>query len=254
MGILTSTGACPYCDSGHSTACFAEYDDGYKCFSCGIVKFYNSEQQAWRGIVNKQINKERITLDYETNPKNFNIIVKQWLYEHYVYDNTIRRFNIFSCADSLIFPSVVSGKIEFWQQRFFPEKKIIGYGRKISAKLINNTSNKVFLVEDYISAVRLAELNYNVWCIFGTSLSKDETIQLLKEYNNICLWLDGDKAGMDGANKLIKWFGVESRKLQKSFPMQFTNPWIYTIIQTELDPKKYTQTEIKEIIDEKFNN
>ena len=87
-------GVCPHCDGGHKSPCYAEYVDGYKCFSCGVSKSYNNHRMAVMGRTRPTIKKDMHIPNHISNPKLFNVGVLQWLYSYYVFDDLIRKHNI----------------------------------------------------------------------------------------------------------------------------------------------------------------
>lgn len=94
----------------------------------------------------------------------------------------------------------------------------------------------VVITEDCLSAIRVGRYNQAV-SILGTASAADKTMSLLKSVPNMqsaAVWLDGDKAGRKGRDKVatqLSLMGVEVTK-----------------ITTPKDPKLYTNAEIKEIL------
>lgn len=92
------------------------------------------------------------------------------------------------------------------------------------------------ITEDCLSAIRVGRYNQAV-SILGTSSAADKTMSLLKsvpKLQSAAVWLDGDKAGRKGRDKVatqLSLMGVEVTK-----------------ITTPKDPKLYTNAEIKEIL------
>ncbi len=97
----------------------------------------------------------------------------------------------------------------------------------------------VILVEDWLSALRLAMLNIPVLCLFGTNL-KDTYINHIKCHNKIkevYIWLDNDIAGHKG-----------TKEAKRS--LEFYTELDVKVITTLRDPKMYTDEYIKEIVNE----
>jgi DNA primase len=95
--------------------------------------------------------------------------------------------------------------------------------------------NSCVLTEDIISAISIRYAGYNAISLLGTSLSMQRALEVLRNYDRIYIWLDGDKAGTDAALKLIKMLGSLTT---------------VTVINTSKDPKHYTTDEIELIIGE----
>lgn len=89
------------------------------------------------------------------------------------------------------------------------------------------------IVEDQLSAIRVGRITRSV-SLLGTANKADALLPELGSAKQACIWLDADKAGRNGRNKLarsIAMFGVE--------PL---------MINTKRDPKFYSNREIRELI------
>lgn len=250
MTNLVSTGVCPYCGGGVNTPCFAEYTNGYKCFSCGISKSYDSFRTAVMGKAAKPtIAKDMFLPEYDTNIRHFSPRVLEWLYSYYVFDDMIRKHHIGyieATADhneSLILPVIKDNKVVYAVRRYFPDKFVLGIGDKQVYK-IKNGNKKLIIVEDHISAIRMAE-HGDVYCLFGTYLNKADIPALLDEYRDIIIWLDGDDAGKKGSRKLLNDLNWQISNNKWRYPLKYTNEWTLTIIETDEDPKFYSDSEIQ---------
>lgn len=247
MSQLLNMGACPYCNQGHNTSCFATYVNGYFCFSCGASKSYNKEQQGFlpSPLLSKSLDISKLTLpDFVSDPRLFSLELRKWLYKYYLDDKLIRQYNILAADNSLLFLSHQDGEIQFYQQRFFPNKKIINHGRKVVHKFENNHKT-VVLTEDYISAIRVHECGVDSWCLFGTTLNYSDVDTLLDKYNKVYIWLDGDKAGRDGAAKIVKSIKNRINYVKKKYAYKYTQEYVVKNIVSDKDPKEYSPTEIE---------
>lgn len=92
----------------------------------------------------------------------------------------------------------------------------------------------VIIVEDIVSAYVLAHYGYPVISILGCKANKAliNFLSLLAE--DFIVWLDGDKAGMKGADILCKQLALITKSVRR--------------VQTELDPKEYSGSEIYGIL------
>ena len=255
MSNLVSMSSCPHCLGGTKTACFATYTNGYKCFSCGIAKSFDSHRMAIMGkAAFKPVTvKSGVYIPKHTrNPKEFSPGVLKWLYSYYVYDKLIRKHRIGyvgdagDWGDSLLLPVIKDNEMVFVTRRFFPDKRVLGIGTKQPYK-INNGNKRVILVEDYISAIRVAEYA-DVWCLFGTYLDRSHVDELLNNYSEITLWLDGDEAGEKGVKNITKQLNYKIKDKMRRFPLRYTEGWSILNITTEKDPKAYSPTQIRKLL------
>jgi len=244
--MLVRMTSCPHCGSGINTPCYAEFTDGYKCFTCGIAKSYNKERRAFMKTPITKAAKDVPLPQYTSNPREFSLETLSWLYKYYIRDSEIRNAPIWYQDNSLIFPVIQDNEVVFYVQRFFPDKRIKNVGYKHVDKF-ENGNKTVVLVEDYISGVRVSEFA-DVWVLFGTSINSGDVSTLLDKYNYIKIWLDGDKPGMTGAYKMEDQLVRKMIYLKKKFPYKYDVSWHVKLIITEKDPKEYSPTEIERIL------
>jgi hypothetical protein len=251
--MLVEMTSCPFCHKGENSPCFAIYDDGHKCFSCGSFKKYSFDYKP----INK---KEQVAIDGKTVPtgsvtmKSFPIDIQKWLLKYYVTDATVREFRITDVgSNKLMFPIVDEAGIIYYQVRSFPSKFILATGENpFSVFTSKLRSDAVVVVEDYISAVRVNEHTSSL-CLFGTNLPSAVVAKLLQTYDNLVVWLDGDEAGVKASNKIKE---IAERQIEinnKKFPFKLQNNKKCIIIKTEEDPKCYSPSEIKRILKENLD-
>ena len=246
MSNLLSMSHCPHCGGGHKSACYAEYVDGYKCFSCGISKSYSNHRMAMMGRGRIEV-KNGVNIPQHTrNPQQFTPNVLKWLYKYYVFDNLIKKHRIGHVEEtnSFLYQVVDCNEIVFAQTRSFPGKMIKGIGAK-QLYTIKNGSKKVVIVEDYISAIRIAELGMDAICLFGTSINHTEIKDILDNYTSIYVWLDDDDAGIRGSKKLLKVFNEYVYENKLRFPLQYIDDWSIIKVTSKNDPKTYSDEELK---------
>lgn len=90
------------------------------------------------------------------------------------------------------------------------------------------------VVEDVLSAIRVAEAGYGSLAVLGTSVGPTQAMLLAD--HPVVGWFDGDKAGRDGFVKLRKAlgpYGIEPKR-----------------VQSERDPKDYNRDEIIKYIED----
>ena len=238
--MLIEMSHCPFCDSGHSSPCFARYTDGYKCFTCGAWK------QADRGFIEVPVIKNTMNMpEYESNPKRFRVATLQWLYQYYLTNETIKKYCVLEADDgSLMFPAIINGEIDFYVRRWLGTKRIRNVGNK--PMHIMGKGRTLVVVEDFISAIRIAE-HTSTLCLFGTKCNKETINHMLTHYDRIILWLDGDKAGQDSAYQLQSYlrkahYWIKKRRTFEEFNLNMSS------IKSELDPKCYSASYIRNII------
>jgi DNA primase len=119
----------------------------------------------------------------------------------------------------------------YWQGKTFGNSNIKYLSQGIKPLTIYGKGDTIILVEDVLSAIKIARLRYQGYCsspLLGSSLSEKSRDILRKNFKNIYIWLDRDKANqaIDIRNNL-KSFGINSK-----------------VIITKLDPKEYNKEEI----------
>ena len=238
-------GPCRFCNGGHKSPCYAEYVDGYKCFSCGVSKSYNNHRMAVMGRERLTIKKDMYIPKHIRNPGQFSVEVLKWLYSYFVFDDLIRKHNISYIEDGnkLLMQVVEDNTVVFAQTREFPEKRILGIGDKQLYK-IKTGSKKLIIVEDYISAIRIGEF-CDCYCLFGTYLQPSELKDILENYNDISVWLDNDKAGITGSKNMLKQLNEQTKENKTRFPLKYTKEWAINNIVSLKDPKCYSSKEIE---------
>ena len=250
--ILIEMGECPFCGGGKRTPCFATYQDGKKCFSCGYYKTYDAQRQAFTALnATPKVSREFSLPSSTGNPSHFHQDTLAWLYKYYVFEKLIKKHGIRYIEQdelgfSLLF-SQSSGK--FVQRRYFPDKTIRNYGKKRPHIVKCNNQKTLVLCEDYISAIRAGE-HANTMCLFGTSLDKEHCSDIVSSYNHIVIWLDSDAPGQSSAKKLISYLTYLSKKLHLKYPLKYSSVVKITNVVTELDPKCYSDEQIKDTLHE----
>ena len=255
MKALENHKECPKCGNGHKSKPFCIYENGFHCFSCGFCKSADRSflLQSKRTNVNVNLN---AYIQAESTPKNFTSKCLSWLYQYYLTDEQIYQYGI-KCDttdDSLLFPISETSYMQRWINT--KERKIRVFGEK-SAILIHtkNTAKQslIVIVEDYISAIRIAS-QYNALCLFGTKLT---SIDIVKEYDTFVVWLDNDyikniNSGQNAAKEIreklnkIKNFNYYKRGFSLTKINNFN-------IATDKDPKCYTNSQIVNFVEGVLN-
>jgi hypothetical protein len=96
---------------------------------------------------------------------------------------------------SIVFPRFLDGNLVSYQTRKFPtgDPKYLTYGKGIYNSISNTTnySNKLVLVEDMVSAIKVS-YHVSAFPLSGVSLSDAQLAQLLHRYNSFAVMLDND--------------------------------------------------------------
>ena len=219
------------CKSCGSKDNLGEYTDHFWCFGCG---FYEEKQdmQALRerlaGTSYKPLHwgdiRESLTFTKHI-PKQ----AMKWLLQNRINLKEIEEYNILWCQENETLILVHTD--EYWQGRHFGNYgiKYLSKGRK--PLTIYGDSDIIILVEDVLSAIKIARLSpeYCAMPLLGSSLSTEHEETLRNKFNTIHVWLDRDKAKQGiKISRNLKQKGIISR----------------TII-TDLDPKEYKEGEIR---------
>lgn len=89
------------------------------------------------------------------------------------------------------------------------------------------------VTEDMLSCIRVGRVQHSV-SILGTTLTDERAATLISRFSRFIIWLDGDKAGIKGRKHAYRKLVLQGADVQ----------WRCT----PLDPKLYTNRQIKEII------
>lgn len=258
--LISKSHDCPFCGSGHSNPCFAIYDDGFHCFSCGETERKHREFRIYKS---NKLTSGLFVPEYESNPKNFSPSILSWLYKYYIFEDSIYEHNIKYVAydkfkthsglefegESLILPVCVSNEIVAYQRRFFPKKQVLSIGYKkdvICLMQRSSRTDEIVLVEDYISAIRVSKFSDCI-SLNGTTISRDSLNYISRLYSKIRVWLDSDEPGQKAAKNINNQLVIIKNAAEKRNPFSFTKTEIINTV-TEEDPKCYTDTQINETL------
>lgn len=239
--FVVSKERCPVCAShGKDTRRdnLALYSDGHQyCFSCG---FHHNANPNLKQVIKTQETKsfdfnipEDATTDLPFEAMDF-LVGKYHLTMQDIYDNTI----LWSPKMQwLIFPIKINSNTVGFQARNFnkdkPYKWYTKFPKKDHVKIFQpGLGGELILVEDIISAIRVSHIKPAL-PLFGSFISDDLLFKVYYlGYYLLTLWLDEDKL-----SESVR-FAKRAREL--SFSTR--------ILHTKLDPKCYTDTEIREIL------
>lgn len=231
---------CPNC---HSRNNLGVWDDGHKyCFGCGFyVPPTKSVDFLKRRTKMENNNKDG---DSALDVSSFTFSIPQhaqtWLKKYGITDQEVRHYGICwnSETDSLVFPVERGGQVVLTNERYFGKDPLFPKYRTYGHKALNrtyfnnpNTPNSLVIVEDFISAVKVARFASSI-PLFGSTISAEAVKWVVGTFKSLRIWLDRDKASesLKEASKLSQWI-----------------PDTRTII-TELDPKEYSNNEILAVL------
>lgn len=251
---------CPYREMPHENLAYAIYSDGEYCYSCCKGSFQSRPYN--QTIVVPPVYDLILPSEYTRSVNEFSLNVLSWLYKYYVYESLIYKYNIMYCpytffktrsnvqyeGESLILPIIVNDEIVAYQQRFFPNKNF--YSKLTKNHIFdcgNHDTQTLVIVEDYISAIRIGEIENCLW-LEGTNLTDKVINYIIKNYMHIKIWLDGDEPGQQASKKLLAKLVKKIKNLNFIYAFANREPRTVRQINTELDPKCYTDWEIREIL------
>lgn len=136
--------------------------------------------------------------------------------------------------DRVVLPVIRDGKCIYWQARGFDPDRPKYLNPPIDKPLAFFGEGRLVLTEDILSAARVGAVERGC-AILGTSLD-DGAVSHIAQCGGqaVALWFDGDVAGRKARGTIqrsLRQLGVD-----------------VTIIRTSLDPKYYTNQQIKEFI------
>jgi len=215
------------CKSCGSRDNLGEYTDHFWCFGCGFYEEKTdlmSLRERLAGTNYKPVYMESLAFTKHIPKK-----AMKWLLQNRINLKEIEEYNILWCQDNETLILVHTD--EYWQGRHFGNYgiKYLSKGRK--PLTIYGDSDIIILVEDVLSAIKIARLSpeYCAMPLLGSSLSTEHEETLRNKFNTIHVWLDRDKAKQGiKISRNLKQKGITSR----------------TII-TDLDPKEYKEGEIQ---------
>jgi len=231
---------CPNCGSKDNLAVYTDHE---YCFGCSYIMFYNFHPRLLDEV--KKVDQKIVSLP-EDIATYIPAIAESWIKK---YDLTIQELQSNKVVWSeekqlLIFPYFDNKNFLWgWQGRYFGSNpkhpKWTGKGNfkdqlKIWTPLTAPKEDSIIIVEDIISTIKLSR-QYNTNCLFGSIINISKYILLYNKYkpNSFIIWLDKDK-----------------RKESYIYASNLNSLGIScSVISTELDPKEYSNEQVKEFLD-----
>lgn len=221
---------CPACGSRDNLARYSD-NSGY-CFGCNYIERGTA---ASRLAELKELPKSSnsIALPKKTDEAfNHPFLLKYSLSKDEIISN-----NIYMSGDNIVFPIYedkdnLVGKII---RHFSGNRKYTITGNKLEmslASLKRRIDSKLVFVEDLISCIKVNRQEPCI-CLFGTHIPSELILRYLGAEISMRLWLDPDKK-KDALKQALNW-------RQKGFD-------ISPVIQGTMDPKDYSDTAIREML------
>lgn len=221
------------CDTCGSSDALAQYDNGTYCFSCG--------KNTRVGYTCPFIQNTTVKETPHSIPIVPGSLVDCFLKQRHFTDELIFQYDLRQTLDgNSLVVSWEDGSIEVRNVnkllQHLPKYVAIGNKDQFYGYVFCNHIYTIF-VEDALSAIRLNSLNINCVALRGTKLSEKmlQTLCQLPDNHKIVTWFDNDEAGFRATKKFLHKLNWCNFK--------------HTNIITEKDPKWYTNTELKEILE-----
>jgi len=224
MSQFIKLGPCPHCGSRDNRA---EYTNGFWCFGCSKYDPKN-DTNSLRLRLNTKSPQDVDNSQLETI-QEIPMKAMQWLLKYNITLDEIKRYGIkWEPIRKLL---VLIERKNYWQGRNFGFGKIKYMSSGNKPLTIYGKGDKLLVVEDVLSAIKIARLRQEGYCatpLLGSSMSKQVVAQLSKQYDTVHIWLDRDKAKQSiRIRNNLREAGVTSRA-----------------IISALDPKEYNKEEI----------
>ena len=239
---------CPKCGSADN---LGRYDDGHGyCFGCRYWEppstmsiFERLRANAQKEPIVKTFNANNLLMPPDDSDHFIGVKGLQWLAKYGILASEAKEFLWSDERQWLIYPMYSARALRdfgskiliAWQARnfsaFYPKPKYLTRGPVGDCfhVLGPDTGETLFLVEDIISAIKVARPGRSVYPLFGSQMSLKMLTMLTTRFRRLGIWLD-----MDKAKESLK---TTSRASQLGYKKVFS-------IITELDPKEYTDEEI----------
>jgi len=247
---------CPHCGSKDN---LGVWDDGHKwCFGCGYF-VPGSAIETFRSFKVKEKEKPA-SIPFPSGTTNIlGPFGKLWLDRYQITPIEIFKYRILWSNhgvtlqnNSIISPLLIfpiyddSNFCIFWQGRNFssvqknPKYYSRGNKEAVNAVLGGSDKDTVFLVEDMLSAIKVARFAKS-FPLFGSDISPARAKKLSEKTRHIVLWLDPDKYQSSSGKSSPVLI------LKRQLTSLFEN---VDVLYTSRDPKDYANDEIKRFINQ----
>lgn len=236
MALFLKHEPCPECGSKDN---LGRYDDGSAyCFGCGYIEGINGFQRLRQLRVKRDAAELRVALPPDSADNLPLIPAWQWLSQYGITSDEVTRHQFKWSHDRQFLVMPVYDPYDnllMWQARNFsnygPKYYTSGKPEKVDHILGNFGQHTIVVVEDLLSAIKVSRVQ-NAIPLWGSQLSESRLCRLANSFGNMVLWLDKDKLR-------------ESVKFKQKADPAFQ---AVHIISTELDPKEYSNTDIRKYL------
>lgn len=236
MAEFVGHGACPSCGSRNN---LGRYSDGSAfCFGCR----YTERREAGAFAVGRQQEATTAGLSRRAREAIFPEHLVEYLQRYELDVAAVRRYGGYwdQYREQLVFEyDTEDGELSCIQARNFNREKALkhkyynqGSTHDVFDLMGANGKSKVVITEDKLSAIKVARQADAIPAL-GTQFQRHKAARLAAlGYQRVYVWLDKDKwrEGRDIADH-CKWLGLSA-----------------TALLTPLDPKEYTDEQIKEYL------
>jgi len=231
---------CPKCGSKDNLGVWA---DGHKwCFGCSYFEPPPDTIESIKKRITTVDNNYNVVDSIDTSSFTSDIPEKaiRWIRKYGITDGEIQFYGICwnSATESLVFPMKDEGVIKLTSERYFgsnpqhPKYRTYGHKVKLHTFIVSPHHNgHLVLVEDAVSAIKVGR-QASTLPLLGATVPAGVHRWASGRFKSVRVWLD-----MDKASRSI----VEASKLSQYIPDSRS-------ILTDLDPKEYSDAQIKEIL------
>ena len=232
MSNFIKLGPCPYCGSKDNRA---EYQNGYWCFGCSKLEIKEDTKTLRERVYKTNTLADGKSIYLIETIKDIPQMAMRWLLKYDITREEILKYGI--SWDPVRKLLVLLKNKNYWQARNFGFGNLKYLSQGMKPLTIYGEGDTIVLVEDVLSAIKIARLRYDGYSaspLLGSSLSKQAEAQLIRRYKKIYIWLDRDKAkNAIRIKNRLRSLGVISKA-----------------IITELDPKEYNKEKLKEFLND----
>jgi hypothetical protein len=219
----------------------------YFCFRCDEQSFIGKGQQTLAELARiKELNEQaKVTVPIRL-PKDFSeeipLVGRLWLYKAGITESVWKEYG-FGWSEEwqrVVMPIYEDNKLIWFQARAVlhgqkpkylnptGDRESLVFFSKTRSDLRNDT---ITVVEDILSAIRVGTITPTA-SLLGTKITTAQANRLAK-FRHVRTWLDNDRAGIQGAYKVRRCCGLVCE---------------VSDVRTDLDPKCYSNDEIREIL------
>lgn len=161
--------------------------------------------------------------------------IAQWIEKYHLSRKELKKQGAFWSTDKqrLCFPYYIYGEMRgCWMRSLDKQPKWLFAGNKDFAwVIVGQGGENVCIVEDVVSAIRVSKV-MDCICLGGTSIN-DYVKEALTNYSNVYIFLDGDDAGVKGADKIRNEIKLTHK---------------VKVIRSRQDPKEFDEEWLREIL------